>query len=138
MKKAIAAIVVVILIAGGIALALNSGSKDDSMDSMDSMKSNSSSSSSGDSGKAVSTDAVKIDNFSFSPATITVKKGTKVTWTNNDSTTHTVFETDGKTGPKSDRLNQGDSYSFTYDTAGTFKYICGIHPDMKGTVVVTE
>lgn len=82
--------------------------------------------------------AVTISNFSFSPATLTVKKGTTVTWTNQDSVAHTVTETDGKTGPDSASLGKGQTYSFTYTTAGTFTYHCKIHPDMTGTVTVTQ
>ncbi len=85
-----------------------------------------------------STNKVSISNFNFSPATITVKKGTTVTWTNQDSIAHDVQETDGKTGPKSGSLSQGQTYTFTYDTAGTFNYHCSFHPEMIGKVVVTE
>lgn len=84
------------------------------------------------------TNQVTINNFAFTPADITVKKGTKVTWTNQDSTTHTVTEADGKTGPDSQTLANGQSYSFTYDQTGTFSYHCSIHPEMTGTVTVTE
>ena len=84
------------------------------------------------------TSSVTIANFAFTPASITVKKGTTVTWTNQDSTAHTVTETDGQDGPKSSELGNGQAYSFTYNTAGTFKYHCSIHPDMTGTVTVTE
>jgi plastocyanin len=76
--------------------------------------------------------------MAFSPADITVKKGTTVTWTNQDSVAHTVVETDGQDGPKSNDLNNGQSYTFTYNTVGAFKYHCSIHPMMTGTVTVTE
>jgi plastocyanin len=82
--------------------------------------------------------SVTISNFAFSSANITVKKGTAVTWTNKDAVAHTVVETDGQDGPKSQDLNQGQSYSFTYNTAGTFKYHCSIHAQMTGTVTVTD
>lgn len=85
-----------------------------------------------------STDSVTIQNFAFIPGDITVKKGTAVTWTNKDSTTHTVNEMDGKQGPNSGNLNSGDKYSFTFNDVGTFKYRCNIHPDMLGTVTVTD
>jgi len=81
---------------------------------------------------------VAIADMAFSPATITVKKGTTVTWTNQDSVAHTVTENDGQDGPKSSNLANGQSYSFTYNTVGTFKYHCTIHPNMTGTVTVTE
>ncbi|MDN5275214.1 MAG: plastocyanin [Candidatus Saccharibacteria bacterium] len=85
-----------------------------------------------------STNSVAIQNFAFSPSAITIKKGTTVTWTNQDSTAHTVTETDSQDGPKSGNLSTGKSYSFTYNTVGTFKYECSIHTSMTGTVTVTE
>jgi plastocyanin len=133
-KKAIGIVVVVIiLVVGGIALAMHHKSNN-SMSTMN--MSSSSSSSSGSTPSA--TNAVTIDNFAFSPADITVKAGTTVTWTNKDSVTHTVTENDGKTGPNSGDLASGKSYSFTYASAGTFKYHCSIHAEMLGTVTVTQ
>ena len=78
-----------------------------------------------------------IANFAFSPSVITVKKNTKVTWTNNDSVPHTVTSDSG-TLLSSTTLNTGDTYSFTFTQTGTYSYHCTIHPMMKGTVVVTE
>lgn len=75
---------------------------------------------------------VSIKNFSFNPATITVKAGDTVTWTNDDSTTHTVTSSAFNSGP----LDPGKTFSFTFATAGTFDYACTIHPNMKGQVVV--
>ena len=84
------------------------------------------------------TDSVSIQNFAFLPGDITIKKGTTVTWTNNDSTTHTVSEIDGKKGPGSGNLSPGDKYDFTFNEVGKFKYRCNIHTDMLGTVTVTD
>lgn len=84
------------------------------------------------------TNSVSIQNFAFSPADITVKKGTTVTWTNKDSATHTVTETDSQKGPDSGNLASGKTYSFTFDALGTFKYHCAIHSSMVGTVTVTN
>lgn len=78
--------------------------------------------------------AVGIKGFAFQPATITVKKDGKVTWTNSDTVAHSIVATDGSFG--STLLNKGQSYSFTFNTSGTFSYFCGPHPYMKGTVVV--
>ncbi len=83
------------------------------------------------------TSKVSISSFAFSPADITIKKGTTVTWTNNDSVPHQPVADSG-TGPASQPLSNGQSYSFKYDSAGTFAYHCAIHPDMHGTVTVTE
>lgn len=88
--------------------------------------------------QATATNSVNIENFAFSPANITVKKGTTVTWTNKDSVAHTVTETDNLNGPKSSTLATGKSFVFTFDTAGTYHYHCSIHSEMTGTVTVTE
>jgi plastocyanin len=126
------AIVAVIVLGGvGIYFAMNQKNTDNNMNSMDMNNSSNDSTSS-----AVETDTVSIKNFAFSPVNISVKAGTKVTWTNNDSAPHTVTETDGKTGPSSDNLNNGDSYSFTFTKPGIYHYDCSIHPNMTGTVTV--
>lgn len=84
------------------------------------------------------TNSVSIANMAFAPADISVPKGTTVTWTNNDSVAHTVTENDGKTGPDSGDLAPSKTYSFTFNSTGTFKYHCTIHPNMMGSVTVTE
>jgi plastocyanin len=83
----------------------------------------------------VGPDAVNIDGFAFAPATLTVKAGSTVTWTNKDEDPHTVVA-DGDAF-RSQVLGSGGTYSFTFPAAGTFSYICSIHPFMRGTVVVT-
>ena len=82
-------------------------------------------------------DAVTIQNFAFAPQTLTVKAGTKVTWTNNDSAPHTVTSTDGPSTSASTtrlfdsgQLASGDSFSFTFTKAGTYYYECTIHASM--------
>ena len=80
------------------------------------------------------TQEVKIVNFSFTPATITVSAGTTVKWTNQDSAAHTVTADDGSFD--SGQLAQGATFSFTFTKAGTFSYKCGNHPTMLGKVVV--
>src|SRR5271157_1248641 len=77
---------------------------------------------------------VRIDNFSFSPATITVKAGTLVTWTNHDDIPHTVVSDDKSF--KSKVLDTDEKFSFTFTKAGTYSYFCSIHPKMTGKVVV--
>ena len=87
--------------------------------------------------KPVATNSVSIKNFAFDPAVITVKAGTTVTWTNSDQDPHTVTS-DGKSGPLNSKpLNQGDTYQHTFTQAGTFSYLCTIHPFMTATVTVT-
>ncbi|HSW79042.1 MAG TPA: cupredoxin family copper-binding protein [Candidatus Babeliales bacterium] len=88
--------------------------------------------------QATSTNEVEIEDMAFKPDNITVKKGAAVTWTNKDSTAHTVTENDGKNGPSSQLLNQGQSYTFTFSETGSFQYRCTIHPNMSGTVIVTD
>jgi plastocyanin len=77
---------------------------------------------------------VKIDNFSFGPAALTVAVGTTVTWVNHDDIPHTVVSTDGAF--KSKVMDTDEKFSFTFTKAGTFPYFCGIHPKMTGKVVV--
>lgn len=79
---------------------------------------------------------VTIDNFSFTPATMTVARGTRVTWTNRDDIPHTVTDAASPGTVKSSALDTDDSYSRTFDTVGTFGYFCSLHPHMQGTVVV--
>ena len=82
-------------------------------------------------------DKVSISNFAFSPTDITVKKGTTVTWTNNDSVAHTInFDTDDITD--SGNLGNDQTFSVTFSDEGTFNYTCGIHSSMHGTVTVSE
>lgn len=75
---------------------------------------------------------VRMKNFAFSPSTLTVKKGTTVVWINDDSAPHQIKSSTFN----SQRLNQGQSFTFTFDTAGTFDYSCSIHPVMQGKIVV--
>jgi plastocyanin len=77
---------------------------------------------------------VKIDNFSFGPATLTVAVGTTVTWVNHDDIPHNVVSTDDLF--KSKVMDTDEKFSFTFTKAGTFPYFCGIHPKMTGKVVV--
>lgn len=83
--------------------------------------------------KAEATD-VKIDNFSFGPAALTVPVGTTVTWTNRDDIPHTVVSTNGAF--KSKVLDTDDKFSFTFSKAGTYPYFCSIHPKMTAKVIV--
>jgi plastocyanin len=78
-----------------------------------------------------------IKNFAFSPQTITVAKNTKVVWTNNDTTTHTVTGDNGNDPGNSPSIPPGGTFSYLFDTAGTYTYHCSIHPSMTGTIVVT-
>jgi LPXTG-motif cell wall-anchored protein len=84
--------------------------------------------------KAAASSSVTIKDFSFAPSSVTVSVGDTVTWSNSGQTDHTATAGDGSfdTGT----LKHGASGSHTFTKAGTFSYICTIHPFMKGTVVV--
>ncbi|MFE2707141.1 plastocyanin/azurin family copper-binding protein [Streptomyces mirabilis] len=86
----------------------------------------------------VAGDAVAIKNFAFAPATLKVKVGTTVTWTNQDTDAHTVTSA-GSGGPlHSAALNTHATYSYTFTKPGTYSYLCTIHPFMTATVEVTR
>ena len=78
---------------------------------------------------------VAITDFAFAPATLTVRAGSTVTWTNHDDEPHTVVARDGSF--HSPALATDAAYSFTFTTPGTFAYLCSIHPMMTATVEVT-
>lgn len=86
------------------------------------------------------TTEVVIKNSAYSPATIKIKAGTKVTWTNQDEVKHDVApdEDYGNDFKPSELLSEGASYSFTFNKAGTYTYHCTPHPFMKGSVEVTN
>jgi plastocyanin len=78
--------------------------------------------------------AVKIDNFSFSPLTVTVPVGSTVRWTNHDDIPHNV--TSDNDSFKSKTLRTDENFSYTFSKAGTYAYYCSIHPRMTGKIVV--
>lgn len=82
----------------------------------------------GTAGKA----AVSIENFAFNPASLTISAGTTVVWTNNDTAGHDVKSPEF-TSPM---MAEGQTFEYKFDKAGTYEYICGVHPAMKGTIVV--
>lgn len=85
------------------------------------------------------TTSVTIDDFAFNPANIVVKKGSTVTWTNNDTAKHNVAFTSGSlSGTEGPLMAQGETYTHTFDEAGTFDYKCTPHPFMQASVTVEE
>ncbi len=80
------------------------------------------------------TNVITIDNFTFTPKELTVAVGTTVKWVNHDDIPHTIVEK--KTSFRSKALDTDDSYSFTFTSAGTFDYFCGLHPHMVGQIIV--
>jgi amicyanin len=77
---------------------------------------------------------VGMDHSTFIPSEITVAPGTTVTWVNNEAMPHTVV--DANKGFRSKTLAKDATFSFTFTTAGDFDYVCSIHPNMKGKVIV--
>ncbi len=77
---------------------------------------------------------VVIADFTFGPEDITVSTGTTVTWTNEDEAAHSVA--DRELDFDSGNMAEGDTFEFTYDEAGEYPYVCGIHNYMRGTVTV--
>ena len=77
--------------------------------------------------------AVHIDNFTFEPKDLTVKVGSTVTWKNRDDIPHTVVCA-GKFRSKT--LDTDDSFTFTFTSAGDYKYFCSLHPHMTGMIKV--
>lgn len=76
--------------------------------------------------------SIDIQNLTFEPATITVKKGSTVTWFNKDSVSHQIKSSFFNSAA----FNPGQSVSYTFLTAGTYTYSCAIHPSMTGTIIV--
>ncbi|EIF42404.1 copper binding protein [gamma proteobacterium BDW918] len=92
-------------------------------------------------GAAISSDmmtgnggAVKIQSYAFGPKTITSQPGKEIVWINNDSASHSIL-IDGHESP---RLRKGGEYHYTFSASGEYHYQCGIHPAMKGTIIITE
>lgn len=77
---------------------------------------------------------IVVKNFMFQPTSLTVKAGSTVTWTNMDEEPHTVVSTGGVF--RSNALDTKDSFSFKFDKPGTYAFVCSIHPQMVGTIVV--
>ena len=82
---------------------------------------------------AASPATVQIDNFAFTPATLTVTAGTTVTWKNEDDSPHRIGD---KNGTESAALDTDYSFSHTFAAPGEYPYICTIHPYMVGKIIV--
>jgi amicyanin len=89
----------------------------------------------GDQDRSPDKHTVKIDNFNFNPATLTVPVGTKVTWINRDDVPHMVVAENGK-DIKSPVLDTDQKFSYAFTKAGTYRYYCSMHPRMTGKVIV--
>jgi plastocyanin len=78
---------------------------------------------------------VRIENFTFNPPEITIRPGTTVTWENSDNIPHSIIE--DQTKFRSAVLDTGETFSMTFVDASDVGYFCGLHPHMKGKVVVS-
>ena len=88
------------------------------------------------SGTAAATKTVMIQNYAYSPASLTINVGDTVTWTNMDTAPHTVTVTSGPVKFSSGNLAKGESFSYTFTKAGSYQYYCAVHPDMVASVTV--
>lgn len=79
---------------------------------------------------------VVISDFAFKPAKLTIKPGATVYWRNDDGISHTATDSGGAFD--SHNLDKGMMYSFTFTKAGTYSYVCSYHPNMTGTIVVSD
>jgi plastocyanin len=77
---------------------------------------------------------VNIENFAFNPSELVVNAGTKVKWVQNDSVPHRVVSSDNIF--ESGNLAKGESFIFEFNSPGEYDYFCGIHPSMKGKIIV--
>lgn len=85
------------------------------------------------------TNMVTYKGFAVVEKSIKIKKGTAVTWTNEDNAKHDVTFAEDYPGLKSTELfGKGETKSITFDTVGTYNYFCSPHPYMKGTIEVVE
>jgi plastocyanin len=80
---------------------------------------------------------VSMKDIKFNPGTVTIKAGGKVTWTNDDSVGHDVTGDDFESGSPGG-IEGGSTFSHTFKKAGTYNYVCSVHPGMKGTVKVSK
>ncbi len=79
---------------------------------------------------------VRINGMRFEPANLTIKPGTTVTWVQDSTMPHSISGKSG--GLRSNTLNRGQQFSYTFDQTGRFDYVCGLHPSMNGSIVVEE
>ena len=86
---------------------------------------------------AANKNTIEIKDFNFSPKTLTVKSGEKITWINRDEEPHTVVSVE-KQFKKSPPLDTDQEFTITASAPGTYSYFCSVHPKMTGTIVVEQ
>ena len=77
---------------------------------------------------------MKIENFTFNPAELTIKPGTSVTWENGDDIPHSVVDAAGKFHSRA--LDTDEKVTMVFSNAGAISYFCGLHPHMTGKIIV--
>lgn len=82
--------------------------------------------------------AINIKEYAYNPSSLKIKKGTTVTWTNEDSVQHDIMPDQDGDFTASELLSKGQSYSFTFNEVGKFSYHCSPHPYMKASIEVVE
>lgn len=82
---------------------------------------------------APASQTISVANFAFAPASLTINAGETITWQNSDAVAHTIVSPGLFSSPV---LNQGGKFSYSFVTPGQFQYHCGIHPTMKGVIIV--
>ena len=79
---------------------------------------------------------IVIDNFTFSPATVTIAPGTRVVWINHDDLPHTATSTSKPKRFESGTLDTDDKFAHVFTEPGTYSYFCAVHPKMTGQIIV--
>ena len=142
-SKVVTGVVVVVVAVIGVGAVMLSGNKESSQkmssgENHSSME-NKNTDNQAQSSEAQTTDQVAYKNFDVEPKIIKVKKGTTVTWTNEDTAKHDVTpDTETADFKASQLFGKGETYQVTFNTVGKYTYYCSPHPYMKGTVEVTE
>ena len=134
----IVVLVLVILVVGGFLIKRTAPDMNSNGNTQESISGNSAGNTAtvnAPSSSSAQTHSITISNFAFSPNTLTVSVGDKVIWTNGDSVPHTVTSDSGNELGSS-TLSNGQTYSHTFSTAGTYTYHCSIHKMMTGTIIV--
>ncbi|MGV9294322.1 cupredoxin domain-containing protein [Amycolatopsis sp. NPDC003676] len=85
---------------------------------------------------AAATQTVMMQDYAYSPASLTVHVGDTVTWIQHDTAPHDVVTTSAPVAFRSPQLSQGQSWNYTFRTPGTYSYYCSVHPDMRAQVIV--
>ena len=91
-----------------------------------------------DKGDAVSGQQVEMKDIAYQPETIRVRTGETITWINRDAVQHDVVNVMEGEEPRSELFNEGQTYEWTPTEPGTIEYLCTVHPNMRGTVEITD